>query len=392
MNTAQGPVIMVTHSLSRRAGGLYFSVRRLAQSIHDLGVSTRVLGLADADAGRDRAAWLPLKAEAFATAGPAGLGYAPGLFRALDEAATPGAVMHLHGLWKLPSLAVLRTARKRRVPAVISPSGMLDAWALRQSACKKRLVRFAYEDANLRESPCIHVLCQPELDQVRAFGLRNPVAIIPNGVDLPPPESDAADPAPAEWHGRRIALFLSRLHPKKGLDELIPAFARCDPDRHGWALAIAGPDEGGYEAVLRRQIAAAGSPFIRLVGPQYGPAKDAWLRRADLFVLPSFSEGFPIALLEALAAGVPALMTPACNFPECERAGAAITVAPERHALADGLRRFWAMSSEARRDMGQRGHQLVARGYTWPNVAAQMLAVYRWTLGQGDQPSCVVKA
>jgi len=389
MSEAAVRLLVVTPSLSRQAGGLFTSVRRLAQNTADLGLEIRVYGLWDEDVEEDLQAWSPLRPSVYPSFGP--LGYSPRFSARLATYVVSPSLIHLHGLWMFTSRACLSVSERFGVPRIISPRGMLDRWALGRSALKKHLARFLYEDANLRGAACVHALCEAELQQVRDFGLKRPVAVIPNGMDLPDPDPKVnIDPTPADWEGRRILLFMSRLHPKKGLIPLIQAWARMGENRDGWMLAIAGPDEVGHQDEIEQLIRELDlGESVRIVGPQYGERKDAWLRRADAFVLSSFSEGFPMAILEAMAYGLPVLMTPQCNFPEAEACSAAISVEPEVDALVDGLRRLMSLSDEELRTMGIKGRELVAQRYTWPHIARQMVDVYEWVLGERDRPECV---
>jgi glycosyltransferase involved in cell wall biosynthesis len=154
---------------------------------------------------------------------------------------------------------------------------------------------------------------------------------------------------------------------------------------------IAGWNQGSQEAMLRRLIDELGvATTVCLAGPQFGDHKAASFARADAFVLPSFSEGMPIAVLEAWSYGLPVLMTEACNLPEGFAAGAALQVGPDRAGIGVGLRQLFAMSDAARRDMGARGRALVRERFTWASIGAQMAGVYRWVLGGGPPPSCVL--
>ena len=391
MNDAALKVVTVTHSVSRRAGGLFTSVRRLVQNLNALGLPVDVLGLSDGDTHTDAKHWAPVTPRTYDSFPPAELGFAPGLHAAVQRAARDGAVLHLHGLWKMTSMACARAGRAFHAPVIVSPRGMLDAWALRQSPVKKRLGRMLYENRNLRSAECIHALCEAERRQIRAFGILGPVAVIPNGVDIPSPVADARDnPIPEAWRGRRICLFLSRVHPKKGLLPLVEAFSTLHAFHDEWLLAIAGPDDAGHaravHALIRDMELTA---HVRLLGPLFGDTKDAWLRHADAFVLPSLSEGFPMALLEALAYNLPILMTPACNFPEAQAAGAAFVAEPTVDGLTTGLREMMSSSAATLEKMGSRGRRLVAKQYTWPTIAAHMIDVYEWIAGRGAMPASV---
>lgn len=381
---------MLTASLSRQAGGLFDAVRGLAGGLQAAGgVQVSAVGLADAMTAADAPAWAGVATRACAVRGPAALGYAPALARALRE--SEADLLHLQGLWMYPSAAALRWSGRTRRPVVVSPHGMLDPWAVRHARWKKRLVGALYEHRNLRRAACLHALCDAEARAIRAYGLRGPVCVIPNGVDLPAP-AGAADPpwAGAVPAGAKVAFYLGRLHPKKNLEALLRAWAQAARAGDGWWLVIAGWDQSGHERRLRQCVEALNVPRVCFSGPQFGDAKDACFRHADAFVLPSLSEGLPMAVLEAWAYGLPVLMTAACNLPEGFEAGAALEIGTDPAAIARGLQALFEHSDPARRAMGERGRALVQRRYTWPRIGEQMLAVYRWALGDGPRPEWVL--
>src|SRR5712671_3870245 len=179
MNTAS-----VIASLSRNAGGLFESVRRLHQSLAEIPeMRVHVLGLRDEFTDADMAAWSPLKVEAFSVRGPRQFGYAPGLKQTLLEQG--GDIIHTHGLWMYQSVATRDWHRKTGRPYLISPHGMLDPWAVKNSAWKKKLALLFYEREHLENAACLRALCEAEAGAMRAFGLKNPICIIPNGIDVP---------------------------------------------------------------------------------------------------------------------------------------------------------------------------------------------------------------
>jgi glycosyltransferase involved in cell wall biosynthesis len=381
----------LTDSISRRAGGFFYSVRRLAQQLNLDAVTVKVFTLRDPDTERDRPAWTGVDVFAGKVLGPAAFGYCPELVGLLKQESPD--LLHLHGLWMYPSVACWRWGSGNDRRYVVSPRGMLDPWALRNSAWKKRLAAWVYENANLRGAACLHALCEAEARAIRAYGLRNPIAVVPNGVDLP---CEAAS-GPASWapslpEGTKVLLYLGRLHPKKGLSNLLRAWRAVASEgaSEGWRLLIAGWDQGGHEAELRRlavELGVEGS--VVFAGPQFGQDKEASFRRADAFTLPSFSEGLPVTVLEAWAYGLPLVMTPQCNLPEGFAAGAAVRVDPEPASIAAGLRELFRMSDAERRAMGARGTRLVEECFSWPKIAQQMKAVYEWCLGRGPRPEWV---
>jgi len=382
----------VTASVSRQAGGLLYAMRPLMKSLNaSAGAAVQVLGIEDAHTQESLPEWSELP-RVLRRSGPAAFGYAPGMVGALAKSSSDLA--HTHGLWMYPSLAVRRWSRSSGRPYLVSPHGMLDPWAVRNARWKKRLAGWAYEHAHLRGAACLHALCDAEAEAIRRYGLRNPVCVIPNGVDLPEPTPDE----PPAWAsliptGGRVLLYLGRLHPKKGLPVLLDGWrlARAAAESGAWRLVIAGWDQGEHQAELVAQVDRAGlRDQVHFVGPQFGADKAASLHRADAFVLPSFSEGLPMTVLEAWAFGLPVLMTSACNLPEGFVDSAALEMTSDPDAVAAALRRLFAMSNAERRAMGERGQRLVADRFTWPSVAEQMLAVYRWVLGQGPMPDSVV--
>jgi poly(glycerol-phosphate) alpha-glucosyltransferase len=387
---------LLTASLSRNAGGLYDATRMLAQGLQkSKGCETEVFGLQDANTERDIPGWSGVKTNAFPVQGPESFGYAPALGGLLSQSGTD--LLHSHGLWMYPSRASLKWAKSNNKPYVISPHGMLDPWAVNNSRWKKRLVGWLYEDAHLRGAACLHALCDAELEAIRAYGLHNPVCVIPNGIDLPDGQAVAAP----DWQSllpksARVLLYLGRIHPKKGLVNLLQAWAMAkhrSVDEGTWVLVIVGWDQGGHEAELKSLATSLGiSSSVFFVGPQFNEAKQASYASADAFILPSFSEGLPMVVLEAWAHSLPVVMTPQCNLPEGFAAQAAIKIETEAASIADGLNSLLALPDQDRLALGVRGRQLVEDRFTWPQIAVQMLAVYRWVLGQGEKPPCVKDA
>lgn len=384
---------MLTGSLSRQAGGVFEVLTALAPILHrPPGLELRVFGLEDADTAADRPAWGEVPLAVLRPRGPHAFGYAAGLDAALAGAGLD--LLHLHGLWMYSSLAAKRWGARTQAPCLVSPHGMLDPWALRNGRWKKRLASLAYEKAQLRRAACLHALCEAELEAIRAFGLTNPVCVIPNGVVLPRPAA-----APPAWRAHlpadaRVLLFLGRLHPKKGLADLLHGWARMEGGPHGlrrgWHLVIAGWDQNGHRAALEELARGLGIVAeVHFVGPQFEADKEASFRAADAFVLPSHSEGLPLAVLEAWAHGLPVLMTPACNLPEGFAHGAALSAEPGSETMAQALRVLCAMPEGERRAMGARGAALVATRFTWAGVAARMAEVYRWLLGRAPRPASV---
>jgi glycosyltransferase involved in cell wall biosynthesis len=386
-------VVHVASWLSRQGGGIPPVVWALSRAMNLRGVNTSVVGLKDewveSDCADDNLPFTTGK-----VVGPKAFGFSTDLSSHLCTRVQPQGIIHNHGLWMYPGLAARRCADKIGVPLVISPHGMLEPWALKNSRWKKQLAGRLFENKNLRKAGCLHALCLQEADNFRRYGLENPIAIISNGVDLdqlrPLPDRDAITEHFPKMKGRRRILFLSRLHPKKGLANLLQAWRNLESSFADWCLLIAGSGQPVYEEQLRTLVKnSALEKSVFFLGPEYGNEKREALAAADVFVLPSYSEGFSMAVLEAAAAGLPVMLTRECNFPELGKAGAGVETTTDCEGIESGLRQILKLSDGQRSDMGRRGMELVQRSHTWPVIAGQMIEVYQWLAGNGPMPKVV---
>jgi len=409
----------LTGPVSRAAGGLYESVRRLVQELEKNRLEVSVLGTFDQFTESDIAAWDPVLVRAFKALGPRQFGYSPEYNKFLKL--YKPELLHTHGIWIYSSMATLSYSRRSGVPYMISPHGMLDPWAVRNSRWKKIPAYWLFERAHLHGAFVLRALCESEAESFRKFGLKKPIAIIPNGIDLIDLSEASVEGrgtrASVENGGRKTLLFLGRIHPKKGLPNLIRGFKKALDSRPStldfpWQLVIAGWDQGGHEAELIQLCEELGLRFesrgprvegrgSRVEGQQseaevvfwgaaFGKDKEDLLRNADAFILPSFSEGLPMSVLEGWSYGLPVVMTPECNLPEGFVADAAIRIETSAESIAEGLGTLFSMNDADLISMGQRGRELVKERFTWHTVAAQMSEVYDWMLRGGSAPECVV--
>jgi glycosyltransferase involved in cell wall biosynthesis len=402
----------LTESVSRKAGGLFEAILRLVQAHDAKNMDVKVFGLHDEFTDMDAKAWSPVPVAAFPAGWPGAIGRSPEFMRALLEFQPD--IVHTHGLWRYPSIAARNYSRTWKRPYLISPHGMLDPWALRNSRWKKCIAAALFENEHLRGARCLRALCESEANSIRQLGFKDDIAIVPNGIDLPA----AIRTMPPPWQGviepgKKILLFLSRIHPKKGLVNLLKAWATIqnskseNPNIEKWVLAIAGWDQGGHEAELKKLCTEMGILFkdvqanvsgtqhaasLIFIGAQFNEAKIACYQHCDAFVLPSFSEGLPMVVLEAWANAKPVLMTPECNLSEGFRAGAALKVEATSASLVAGLNELFRMTDADRSAMGGRARRLVEERFTWVRVGQQMREIYQWILGGGNKPDSLVDA
>ncbi|HRP63184.1 MAG TPA: glycosyltransferase [Phycisphaerales bacterium] len=302
-----------------------------------------------------------------------------GVSQAIRHLMRPQSILHLHGVWEPMLLAAARTARRAGVPYAITPHGMLDPWSLSQGRLKKRLALLLAYRHMINHAAFLHALNADEETLLKPLGFRSPVHVIPNGVFIeevePLPKAGVFRDMHPELSHAPFILFLSRLHYKKGLDYLAHAFERVAAKNGSIRLVVAGPDGGAQDDFVQQIAQAKLTDRVHVIGPIYGPSKLGALVDASCFCLPSRQEGFSIAITEALACGVPVVISDACHFPEVAEAGAGEVVPLDADAVAQAL--LTIIGDEAlRRRMSQAGRELVRSRFTWPKIAVRMVQCY----------------
>jgi poly(glycerol-phosphate) alpha-glucosyltransferase len=396
-------VLSVLESASRVDGGIFEAELALQRQLAQLsGVEVDVVALRDEFTDVDAPRWLPLKPKVGEVMGPRGFGFSPRMGEAMSSGVDVG---YCAALWKYPAWAFLDWQKRTGKPAVVAPHGSLDAWALQNSKWKKRIAAAIFKDRQLRNATCFRALCSAEADSIRAYGLKQRIEIVPNGVELAE-KLTTEDTESTE--GKKRLLFLGRIHPKKGLVGALSAWADIQNSKQ-WQFVIAGWDQEGHEAELKALCSELGlktaSRFshggtgstegqnlklktlppeaeeadVVFFGPAFGEEKEELLRSASAFILPSLSEGLPMSVLESWAYGLPVVMTPECNLPEGFASQAALEIrnGGMGNRNWEGLRALLDMSDSDRIEMGRRGRRLVEERFTWPKVAAQMHELFQ---------------
>jgi glycosyltransferase involved in cell wall biosynthesis len=325
-----------------------------------------------------------------------GLSWSPRLKRLLRDAIASTDIVHNHSIWMLPNSYATRIARRAGKPVIYTAHGALEPWALANSGWKKKVAGAWFQNADLRNADCIHVNSQAEAEGIRKLGIKCPIAVIPNGVNLDEfnlqQDTEPLFERYPALRGKRLMLFMARVHEKKGLGHLIPAWGGIANQFPDWHLVIAGPD-GGYLATARQLVSEHHlNDRVTFTGMLEGDVKSAARAACELFVQPSFSEGFSMAILEALASAKPVLLTPGCNFPEAARAGAAVEVEADVDGTTKGLRELLACDAARLASRGELGRLLVEERYTWDRVAADTLDLYRWLRDAAIRPDTVTDA
>ncbi len=283
-------------------------------------------------------------------------------------------VVHGHGLWLPINRATYRAAKSLQIPLVWTTHGMLRPWALRHKRLKKTVGWHLFQRAQLRYADVIHATCREEADELSQLLPKSRIEVVPIGVDLP----QQIEPL-THLSGKRIMLFMGRLHHVKGLMNLVEAINWLRPE--GWRCVLAGPDEGGYQAVLEARIAALGlEQWFSFTGAVSGPAKAKLFRQASLFVLPSFTENFGIVVPEALSYGCPVLTTVGAPWSVLSTVGCGWQVDLGVQPLADKLQEVFHLPSHHLAEMGARGVALVGNEFTKQAVGERFTSIYQTIL------------
>ena len=382
-------VLHITPSMSPSWGGPANVVSELTSELVRQGVKCEIVTTHGYRVGTGQIPTSDVPVTSFATTLVARYwtGYSRELSRLLMESMTGFDLIHVHEIWNYPAFAAFCAARRHKLPFVVTIHSELSAWSLRQKALKKRLYRLCLLDRMLRNAATIHAITNAEKEQVLKLGFENPIIVVPNGIE---PSTFETLPSTHRFierfpklKGKRVILFLGRLHPKKGLDILARSFSSIAKRFEDIVLLVVGPDKFGtqekMEAILSSEDLLDRTVFTGLLT---GEDKLAAMNCADLFVLPSYSDVLGIAVLEAMAARLPVVITEGCEFPEVSEHGAGLVVEADEAQIAEAITTLLSDADLCKR-MGQQGHKLVTERYTWQVAAATMVNLYKTLVADG---------
>lgn len=377
-------VLILTYSVTRTAGGVFDAVRDLFVNSAFKKHQLKIFSFIDENIDKDRPSWKGIPMKLFK---PLPMLYSLKMQKALMNESPD--IFHMEALWRYPQLMMVAWKKHKKAPIVCTPHGMLDPYIIKNQGVVKRLVSKLFFQKSLEAVDCYHALCQKELEDIRAYGLKQPVAIIPNGINLPDPDLKFE-----KTDNKKHLLYLGRLHKKKGVDLLLKALTVINKEKKemldNWQIDLVGWDHEGCKAELEKIVADNHlDDLVVFHGGLFGENKQRMYANADGYILPSHGEGLPMTVLEAWSWKIPVIMTPECHLPEGYSANAAIEINDNVESVCDGLKTFLGMSDKERQSMGMRGYNLVRENFTWDVSAKKMIEVYEWLLGNLEKPDFI---
>ena len=377
-------VLILTYSVTRSAGGVFDAVRDLFVNSAFKKHQLKIFSFIDENIDKDRPSWKGIPMKLFK---PFPMLYSPKIRKDLLKESPD--IFHMEALWRYPQLLMVAWKKHKKAPIVCTPHGMLDPYIIKNQGVVKRLVSKLFFQKSLEAVDCYHALCQKELEDIRAYGLKQPVAIIPNGINLPDPDLNFE-----KTDKKKHLLYLGRLHKKKGVDLLLKALAAINKEKKemldNWQIDLVGWDHEGCKAELEKIVEDNHlDDLVVFHGGLFGENKQRMYANADGYILPSHGEGLPMTVLEAWSWKIPVIMTPECHLPEGYSANAAIEINDNVESVCNGLKTFLGMSDKERQSMGMRGYNLVRENFTWDVSAKKMIEVYEWLLGNLEKPDFI---
>ncbi|MBN1551180.1 glycosyltransferase [bacterium] len=380
-------VLHVIPGLSNSSGPTHI-VNKLSSCLSDLGCNVSIFYLT----GRELDTVMPkderIYVKGFAVSRRLKYwGYSALLKKALLRHGDDFNVIHLHSLWMYPNIAVMKGAKKNNVPYIVAPQGSLDKWSLEHHSTRKKLYFNLMERSVLNEAAGLHAVTEHEANIFRNLGVKTPAYVIPNGVEL---DDYQSMPDPQIFKDnyqigdeKTVLLYLSRLHPKKGLDLLIKAYAIACRSNPYLQLVIAGSDGGtGYSETVKQMLRKTGQENnVILTGELKGKEKLEAFAAADIYTLTSYSEGLPIAVVEAMACGLPVVITKGCYLPEVEEWRAGIIAETDVNSISKAIIRL-ASSKKLRKETGVKSKLLVNNKFGWKKIAADVLDMYKTVISE----------
>ena len=283
-------------------------------------------------------------------------------------------ILHTHSLWMMQTYYAYKATKSKDVKLCMHIHGTLSPWALQRSKLKKRLSSiFLKQRKVLERADLLIASCEDEYNDIRNYGLKNPVAIITNGIEIPNLSTSVIKK-------EKTLVFLSRIHPKKGIDILLKSWKAIQDKYPDWNLQIAGNDSTEYAAILKNESAALQCKRVKFTGELRGNEKHEFLATASLFVLPTHSENFGIAVGEALACGTPVITTTGAPWSGLVDNDCGLWIELSVDNLTRALEDMMSRPLDELSRMGENGREWMKRDFSWDEIARKTIKAYEWLL------------
>jgi len=375
-------ILHITPSLAPEWGGPPKVIAGIAKALIEKGVETRIL--TTAEKGKEKRIVMlsdvPIRIVKRGFLSRFWIAYSPSITHVMREEIENCDLVHIHELWHYPHFAVYKVAKSFKKPFIISIHGELKPWCLNHKAFKKKIYSILIQRKILKEASALHAITEEEVKNISNFVDNKNVFLIANGINLEDfknlPHREKFEDLYPELKGKKVILFLGRIHPIKGLDILAKAFSIISEYRENVRLVIAGPDENGYESKIKSILKKEGIlNNVIFTGMLSGNIKFAALIRADIFIIPSYSEVRSITALEAMICGLPVIITKQCDFPEIGKYKAGMIIEPDINQLVRAFN-YLLNNPKLCKEMGENGIRLVKESFTWDKIVNQMINLY----------------
>lgn len=316
------------------------------------------------------------------------VGRSPAMARRLKERAQSIDIIHNHSLWMCPNIYPGCAVKGTTCKLVCAPRGTLTSFSLARSAWKKRIMMILGQRSMLNRVDMFHATCEAEVEDIRRLGYSQPVLVLTNGIEMPDISLLGTKPSLSGSEGRTL-VYLSRIHPEKRLDLLLKAWASLEARHPEWRLNIYGPLDGEFPLRMKQLANDLGLSRVTFMGEVLGDAKFKVLHEADLFILPTHTENFGMAIAEALASGTPAITTKGAPWKDLESNRCGWWIDETLDAVYETLDKAMCLSCEELAEMGECGREWMKRDFDWDKLGIKMKMAYEWLLGQGEKPEWV---
>lgn len=373
-------VYQVITDINQESGGPSYTVPALCTRLSDLNVDLELNVLGESVENN-----FNFKVLAHKRLMPRKLGVSPDLKRHLIKVANQNDIIHTHGLWMMPNIYPSSIVKKTGSKLVLTPRGMLSPWSLKRNGLLKKFVGYMGQYNTIMSADCLHVTAESEYQDARSFGYKGAISVIPNGVDF----NDKALTSNFIDKKQKKIIFISRVHPKKGIELLLKAWSNLSAKYQDWELIVCGPGDADYVDKIKSLIAENPDSRASYQEPVYGEEKEEFYSSASIFVLPTFNENFGVVVAEALSYAVPVIVSKGAPWGKVIEKDCGWWIDNDVDVLTKTLNEAIELPKERLFEMGMKGREWMMEDFSWEMIGNKMLQTYQWLQNPGDKPDFI---